>query len=197
MVISAHAGLHVLGMQDESHASDWGGNNEYNVDKSYEMVELINQYADKMTIVFLFGHDHSKSESEFALVPGDTITSTKAYADKAFGTQTIDFYYSHAGYITNTIGGQERFAYVEWNKEDGLSLHGGTVEAVSNAPLKGDVTVTTNAVSAKPNTNTNTSSKANAPKTGDDANIVLWASLLLVCGGAAATVVVSTRKKEN
>ena len=109
VVISAHAGLHKL--------DGWSGNAEYNVDKSDEVVTLLNQYGADMDIVFFFGHDHSKGESELYKVPGDKIESTVSFADKSTKTQTIKFTYGHAGYLTNSIGGQERYSYVTWNDE--------------------------------------------------------------------------------
>ncbi|MCD8322662.1 MAG: metallophosphoesterase, partial [Oscillospiraceae bacterium] len=111
VVISAHAGLHQL--------DDWSGNNDYNVDMSADMVELLNYYATEygMDIMFFFGHDHSKGESEFYLAPGDEITSTVSYADQTTNTYTLAFTYAHAGYITNTIGGVENYTLVTWDMD--------------------------------------------------------------------------------
>ncbi len=113
IVISGHAGLHVV--------DNWGGKNEYNVDKSNEMVALLNKYSELgMNITYLFGHDHSKRESEMLLKSGDEITSTVSYAlrdtDEASATQTqtLKFTYGHAGYLTNSIGGQQRYTVLSW-----------------------------------------------------------------------------------
>ena len=117
ILISAHAGLHVLGIQPESTASEWNGSNSYNVDGSAEMVRLINKYAKEynMDILYMFGHDHSKSEKEFFLTRGDTICSTTQYADREYEGQELHFSYMHAGYITGSINGTEHYSFVAWN----------------------------------------------------------------------------------
>ncbi len=111
VVISAHAGLHVL--------DDWSGNNDYNIDMSADMVELLNQYATEygMDIMFFFGHDHSKGESEFYLAPGDEITSTVSYADQTSNTYTLAFTFAPACYITISFGGQENYTLVTWDMD--------------------------------------------------------------------------------
>ncbi|MBR5405575.1 MAG: metallophosphatase family protein, partial [Oscillospiraceae bacterium] len=89
VVISAHSGLHVIGMQPESvstaqtQLSPWLGENMYNVECSYELAETINRYAEQynMDILYLFGHDHSRSETELFLTDGSRIVSTKHYSD--------------------------------------------------------------------------------------------------------------------
>lgn len=113
IVISAHAGLHVV--------NNWGGQANYNIDKSNEMVAMLNKYAEQgMNITFLFGHDHSRRESEMLLRPGDEITSTVSYAlkdineDEAKQTQILKFTYGHSGYITNSIGGHQRYTVIDW-----------------------------------------------------------------------------------
>lgn len=184
-VVSAHAGLHVLGVQEESTGDSWGGGAEYQVDKSDEMVALLNSYADKMDIMYLFGHDHSKGESELFLNPGDTIVSTTSYGDRTTQSQEIKFSYGHAGYITNTIGGQEKYTVVTWD-EGGFNSELNTVEQLTAPAVK-------STVSSGSGSNGGTSTRA--PKTGDDSSIVLWASLFFLCGGAA--VVVATRRKEH
>ncbi|MCR5203201.1 MAG: metallophosphoesterase, partial [Lachnospiraceae bacterium] len=123
--ISAHAGLHVLGMQSESkntkgeQLSDFAGNNEYNVTKSDEVVTLLNKYATdyKMDIIYLFGHNHSKSEVEFFLKAGDSITSTVDYSAKSVKTQTINFSYGHAGYLSSSIGSaNDHYIVFTWDE---------------------------------------------------------------------------------
>ena len=95
------------------------------------MVALLNKYSDLgVNITFLFGHDHSKRESEMLLLPGDEITSTVSYDLKdideaaAKQTQTLSFTYGHAGYITNNIGGKQRYTVIEWTdlKESNASV---------------------------------------------------------------------------
>ena len=120
ILISAHAGLHVLGIQPESSASEFSGGNSYNVDGSAEMVRLINKYAEEyhMDILYMFGHDHSKNEKEFFLTRGDTIYSTTQYADRAYEEQELHFSYMQAGYITGSINGTEHYSLVRWNRTE-------------------------------------------------------------------------------
>ena len=108
IVISSHTGLHKL--------DDWGGGNSYNVDRSNEMVQLLNKYAETgMNIQFYFGHDHSKGEAELCLNPGDTITSVISYSEQTTEDIVIKFTYGHAGYITSSTGGNERYSLVTWD----------------------------------------------------------------------------------
>lgn len=112
IVIAAHSGLHVLGQQPESLTPDgqpvtaWAGDNAYNLDQSYEMAQLINRYAEtyNMDIVYLFGHNHSKMEAEMLLQKGDTLYSTKSFADKSIGETTLHFTYANAGYLSEKRG---------------------------------------------------------------------------------------------
>ena len=115
VLIPAHAGLHVLGKQPESlnpgkqPISEWNGDNLYNIDQSYEMAELINRYAEtySMDIVYLFGHDHSRAETEMLLKEGDTLYSTKSFAEKSFDTQPLHFTYANAGYLSEKRGSSD------------------------------------------------------------------------------------------
>ena len=113
VIISAHSGLHVLGKQEGSFNPDngqqlaeWIGANPYNLDRSYDMVQLLNRYAEDygMDIVYLFGHDHSRWENELLLTDGDTIVSTQYYKDRNYGKQSIHFTYANAGYLSTVIG---------------------------------------------------------------------------------------------
>lgn len=119
IVISSHTGLHVLGVQTESNSAKWAGNNDYNVDMSYEMAGLINSYASEygMDIIFFFGHDHSKQEEEFDLGPGDVLHAEKNYAEKTYEPVEISFYYRHAGYLTSGIGGNRHYSFVTWDDD--------------------------------------------------------------------------------
>ena len=127
IIISSHSGLHTLGVQPESTDADgkliaeWAGDNEYNLDMSYELAELLNKYATEynMDIMFLFGHDHSKGEAEFIITPGGELTSTKSFTDKTYGTQKIAFTYAHAGYISSKIGSADRhYSFIRWDDEN-------------------------------------------------------------------------------
>ena len=121
VVISAHSGLHVIGEQPESVSlyhlplSAWLGENMYNVDCSYELAQTINRYAEQydMDILYLFGHDHSRSEAEMFLTEGDTLFSTMHYADRSIGSQKLHFTYAHAGYLSSVIGcADRRFTFI-------------------------------------------------------------------------------------
>lgn len=119
VAISAHSGLHVLGIQPESVQSgtkEWSGSFEYNIDNADKIVELLNEYSEDMDIIYFFGHDHSKGEREFVLLPGDTIISTTNYDDKTYSTHTLGFTYGHAGYLTDGINGKEYYSFVSWDK---------------------------------------------------------------------------------
>lgn len=112
VIISAHSGLHVLGVQPESmtsygvQVSQWIGENQYNIDNSYKLAELINSYAEKydMDIMYLFGHDHSRQESELLMTDGDILRSTVKYSERSYDTQPLSFTYAHSGYLSTTIG---------------------------------------------------------------------------------------------
>lgn len=273
VVISAHAGLHVL--------SDWSGGASYNVNNSHKVVALLNEYADTMDIMYFFGHDHSKGETEFFLKPGDSITSTINFSAQTTETQEIKFSYGHAGYIgSGAAGSTTRYSLVTWDTEvidRSMSLVNGNeiaeltyeVSRVAEKPeievqvnitgadsgfmlvdedfkpidnvvhKNGDVITTTGTViiqlmdagdidSYSGNVevivvngttylkllNATADDKIDvdvdfetpddnkpgkpggetAPKTGDDANIVLWIAVLVLCAGSLAIL---PRKKHN
>ncbi len=207
VVISAHAGLHVL--------ADWAGDNDYNIDLSADMVELLNYYATEynMDIMFFFGHDHSKSEQEFYYVPGDEITSTVSYADQSSQTYTLAFTYAHAGYITNTIGGEENYTLVTWDTDtivrsmyvadgahtlnDSLSFE---LERVAEFPEDPEPTPPDDTDKpAEPDGDQPGGDKPgddkNAPKTGDESNALAWLIVLAVCGAGVVAIVLPRRKR--
>ncbi len=120
VVISAHAGLHTLGVDPASKASGvsaWAGDESYNIPHSYEVVKLINRYADQMDILFFFGHNHSRGEAEFIKCPGDTIISTVDAKAHVTETITLRFTYAHAGYLTREHNGHARYTILSWNDE--------------------------------------------------------------------------------
>ena len=45
--------------------------------------------------------------------------------------------------------------------------------------------------------NTYTLNKSNSPKTGDTASLLLWFTLLVVCGGSAAVCAVSMKRRKD
>ena len=126
IVISAHSGLHVLGMDPASvnrngnSISDWIGENAYNIDMSYELASLINSCAEQydMNIIWLFGHDHSRQETEMFLTEGDTLTSPVKYTEQSFNTLPLHFTYAHAGYLSTSIGSADSsFCFVQKNDD--------------------------------------------------------------------------------
>ena len=124
VVISAHAGLHALGVDPDSTGvrdGEWAGSANYNIRNSDAVTRLINEYAKKynMDIMFLFGHDHSRGESEFIKASNDEIDTVVFYSDHSnheSKRMTLEFTYAHAGYITGSIGGQKRYTYLTWNE---------------------------------------------------------------------------------
>ncbi len=112
IIISAHSGLHTLGRvpgsadPSQNPIREWAGDNAYNIDGSYALAEMLNRYAEicKMDILYLFGHDHSRREAEFIMTEGDTLISTKNFAEKTVGTVKLHFTYANAGYLSNVIG---------------------------------------------------------------------------------------------
>ena len=82
----------------------------------YNGVELLNEYSEDMDIIYFFGHDHSKGEREFMLLPSDTIISTTHYDDKTYSEHTLGFAYGHAGYLTDGINGKEYYSFVSLDK---------------------------------------------------------------------------------
>lgn len=140
VIISAHSGLHVLGMQPQSvnrgqwQLREWLGDNIYNVDQSYGLAQTINRYAEQydMDIMYLFGHNHSRGEAELFLTDGDTLFSTEHYDDRSAGSLTLRFTYANAGYLSTVIGSADEnftFLYRDGDKfvSELLSVRGETV----------------------------------------------------------------------
>ncbi len=130
ILISAHSGLHVLGMEPASvnpsggRIKQWIGENAYNIDRSYDLASLINSYAEKygMNIIYLFGHDHSRQEAELILTEGNDITSAKSYTEQTYGTLPLKFTYAHSGYLSTVIGSADsNFSFV-YKDGDGYSF---------------------------------------------------------------------------
>ncbi|MCR4562293.1 MAG: metallophosphoesterase [Bacilli bacterium] len=121
ILISSHAGLHTLGVDPHSDVSSiFGGNNEYNINLSSDLVELLNEYAEKygMRFSFQFGHNHSKQETEFLLTPGERIFTTKNYQERMIYNIGVKFSYGHQGYISTSIGSaNEHYTVMKWNEE--------------------------------------------------------------------------------
>ncbi|WP_297961347.1 metallophosphoesterase family protein [uncultured Ruminococcus sp.] len=198
VIISAHPGLHSLGIQKGSvkpngfEVSQWAGGNMYNVDRSYDMVSLINSYAEKydMDILYLFGHNHSRREVEFCMKDGDAITSTKNFADQSVGTQTLRFTYAHSGYLSTVIGcADSSFSFIRREgdviKGELLSTAGDGVrswEAAARWAPAADETAsaTTSAAAA---------GAADSPKTGYNGTAVYGLA------AAAALMLLSKRKR--
>ncbi len=213
VVISAHSGLHALGVQPESlnpmqiPIYAWVGENQYNVDMSYELAQTINRYAEQynMDIMYIFGHDHSRNEAEMLLTDGDTLVSTKHYADKSTASQTLHFTYAHAGYLSSVIGcadfnfsfiyrDGDKFVFDLLNTSDDSVRH---TEIRAKHPYEVPAATETSVSSGKAAVQTTTSAavsaeKADAPKTGDH---VYW--ILLVVPVAACLVFFLKRRAQN
>lgn len=137
VVISTHAGLHVLGVDSASNSSHVFEDPDYCITNSATVVRLVNSYAEEygMPIVWLFGHDHSKGEEEFVKLPGDTLVSTGNFDEQTSEELTLQFVYGHAGYITDNqkMSGHSRYSLLTWD-ENSLSR---TVSVINpeNDPL--------------------------------------------------------------
>ncbi len=202
IIISAHSGLHTLGMQPESlnpiqmPIYAWVGENQYNVDMSYELAETINRYAEQynMDIMYIFGHDHSRNEAEMILTDNDTLVSTKHYADKSTASQTLHFTYAHAGYLSSVIGCADfnfSFIYRDGSKFcfDLLNTADDSVRHTEirakhpyEAPAVPETTVSSGTAARLTTTSAAVSAqKADAPKTGDRVYWILLAVPVAAC----------------
>ena len=195
VIISAHSGLHTLGVQPESvtsyggAVSQWIGENQYNIDNSYELAKLINSYAEKynMDIMYLFGHDHSRLESELIMTDGDELRSTIKYSNRSYDSQTLKFTYAHSGYLSTTIGcanahfsfiyrDGDKFSYDLMQTSEAEPRH---TDIRAKNTFKEPVVTTTSAASSSSATSTTkttaktTSSKkaSDSPSTGDKFSI--------------------------
>jgi len=185
IVISAHSGMHLLGVQPESvnrndyQLSKWIGENAYNVDMSYELARTINSYAEKydMDIVYLFGHDHSRYEAELFLTDGDTLISPIKYADSSYGSQPLKFTYAHAGYLSTVIGSAASkftFFYRDGDKVNFDLMSVSTDDVIHNeVRTKNTFTpsVRTETTTSSATTVAATSNATDSPQTGDDMNV--------------------------
>lgn len=196
VVISAHSGLHVVGLQTESADNSgyrpvygWVGENMYNVDLSYELAETINRYAEQynMDIMYIYGHDHSRGEPEMFLTDGDTLICPRRYSDRSTENLTLHFTYTHAGYLNTTIGSAykkfsfivrdgDRFRY-DLIRADGVHIRHEDIPVKHPYEVPAETTAApaaagTTAVSTQ---TTASAAKAAAPETGDRLPAVLFA----------------------
>ena len=109
VILSAHTGLHTIGIDPDSAAScvkAWSGGDGYNLPESSKTVRMLNDYAaGGLNLIYLFGHNHTQKETEFIKTPGEKIFSTNDAALKTCEINTLQFYYGHAGYLTHTKNG--------------------------------------------------------------------------------------------
>lgn len=204
VVISAHTGLHTLGIQPDSmnrngmSISDWIGENAYNINGSYELASLINSYAERygMDIMYLFGHDHSRSETELIMTDGSELISTVRYEDKMTGTQPLHFTYAHSGYLSTQIGSADSsFSFVY---RDGGGFVYELIRTSDNRTRRTDIAAkyvappettaaTSSAATSTAATTTATTAvgRTDNPKTGDDMSVFFAAmpALLLLAVG--------------
>ena len=210
IVISAHAGLHSIGIQPESMTRydtriyEWAGENIYNVDLSFDLAQTINRYAEEydMDILFLFGHDHSRSEAEMFLTDGDTLTGTKHYADRSTDDLTLHFTYANAGYLSSVIGSafkQFSFIYRDGGKisYDLLSSSGSSIlhrDIPSKHPYEApaETTAPASAASSARTTAQTSAQKTAAPDTGD-----AWPVLLPAVPAVCVLLLFLHRKKAD
>lgn len=80
-----------------------GGDNKYS---SY-IFSVLNKAAEKLDIIFIFGHNHSKAYDDYIggsvnfMEPGDTIRipRTDKTGDDCYTEETLNFTYTNCGYI--------------------------------------------------------------------------------------------------
>ncbi|MCR4638135.1 metallophosphoesterase [Ruminococcus sp.] len=208
VVISAHSGLHVLGLQPESVNANgrsigkWIGENQYNVDYSYELARLINSYAEKyhMDIMYLFGHDHSRGETEFILSDGDTLISTEKYGDMSYDSQKLSFTYGHAGFLSTTIGSANaRFSFIYRDGEhysyNIMNLDGDTVlhrDITAKSTFREPAVTTASSAVTTTALTSKAKMSADSPKTGDRTSAVI-----AFIPAAVLVLLVTMKKKER
>ena len=207
IVISAHSGLHVIGLQPQSvngyqmRLSGWLGENMYNVDMSFELAQTINRYAEQynMDIMYIFGHDHSRNETEMFLTDGDLLISPKQYADWSTDSQTLHFTYANAGYLSTVIGSaNQNYSFVFRDGDhfshnllhtDGTLLRHREIKAKHpyEEPLPETTAAPAQTTTADTAVRTTASvQKASAPETGDSLPVLLLAvpALAVLAAGA-------------
>ncbi len=119
ILVAAHGGLHAVGVDPASRAKGvkpWAGGAGYSISGSAEVVQMLNEYALEygMKIVFFFGHNHTRSEGEFRKSPGGRILSTLDGGSRTAAAMTLNFLYAHAGFLTDTRNGHERYTWMSW-----------------------------------------------------------------------------------
>lgn len=206
VIISAHAGLHVVGQQTDRLADSkydplysWTGANMYNVDMSYELAETINRYAEQynMDIMYIYGHNHSRGETEMFLTDGDTLICPRRYADRSAQNLTLHFTYAHAGYLDTTIGSAyKKFSFIvrdgdqfryDLIRADGVHIRHADIPVKHpyEAPAETTAAPAASGTTAGSTQTTASATRAAAPETGDRLPTVLFAvpalSVLLIC----------------
>lgn len=208
VVISAHSGIHVLGLQPQSVNANgnsigkWIGENQYNIDCSYELAQLINSYVKKydMDIMYLFGHDHSRAETEFILSDGDTLVSTEKYSDMSYNTQELSFTYGHSGFLSTTIGSANaRYSFIYRDGDhysyDIMNLDGNIVRSrkiAAKSTFREPVVTTVSSSAAASSVTTKAKTSADSPKTGDRS-----AAVLAFVPVAVLALLLSIKKKDE
>ncbi len=127
ILVAAHSGLHVLGLDPASAVRGvkaWSGGDGYNMDGAAETVKMLNEFAETygMKIVYFFGHNHTRGEKEFRKLPGGSILSPTEVKQKAAERISLDFIYAHAGYLTNSRNGEEKYTFMTWDEEGNISI---------------------------------------------------------------------------
>lgn len=128
VLVSTHAGLHAVGVDEDSKSAgvkrEWNGDDSYSIRQSDQIVELLNRYVQdlNMDLLFMFGHDHTRGETEFVKLKDDTITATVEPKTRKGGEGetrdiVLEFNYASAGYITDSLNGHKHYSYLTWNKE--------------------------------------------------------------------------------
>ncbi len=127
ILVAAHSGLHVLGADPASAARGvkaWSGGTGYNMTGADEIVKMLNEYAEAygMKIVYFFGHNHTRGEREFRKLPGESILSPVDAKRKTAERLPLNFVYAHAGYLTDSRNGEEKYTFMTWDEEENITI---------------------------------------------------------------------------
>jgi len=72
-----------------------------------------------MNILFLFGHDHSRGETEFILTEGDKLICPTDSVQQKTKELTLDFTYAQSGYLSTVIGiADAHYSFIYRNGDD-------------------------------------------------------------------------------
>ena len=155
-----------------------------------------------MDIMYLFGHDHSRAETEFILSDGDSLVSTEKYRKMSYDTQELSFTYGHAGYLSTSIGSADaHFSFIYRDGDhysyDIMDIDGNIVrrrDIMAKSDFHEPVVTSAAATPGESASASTTRAKAAAdsPKTGDRKSAVI-----AFIPAAVLVLLVTMKKKER